>query len=81
MKERNRGMDEREVTISLSRFEQLLDAETRLNILEDKLINDSSLYVEDALRIIGSIRAIKKADGIKEENERQRKKYLAENDN
>ena len=74
-------MDEREVTISLSRFEQLLDAETRLNILEDKLINDSSLYVEDALRIIGSIRAIKKADGIKEENERQRKKYLAENDN
>ena len=81
MKERNRGMDEREVTISLIRFEQLLDAETRLNILESKLINDSSLYVEDALRIIGSISAIKKADGIKEENERQRKKYLAENDN
>lgn len=74
-------MDEREVTISLSRFEQLLDEETRLNILESKLINDSSLCVEDALRIIGSIRAIKKADGIKEENERQRKKYLAENDN
>ena len=74
-------MDEREVTISLSRFEQLLDAETRLNILESKMINDSSLYVEDALRIIGSISAIKKADGIKEENERQRKKYLAENDN
>lgn len=58
------------VNISQSRYEELIEKETRLRILESELIIGS--YTSDGLlRIIGSNNAVKKADEI-------RKRYEAE---
>ena len=57
-----------EVCIPISRFEELLDKETRIDVLTDKLINDNYISTEEVLRLIGSDIAIKKADEIREED-------------
>lgn len=56
------------VNISQSRYEELIEKETRLRILESELINGS--YTSDELlRIIGSNNAVKKADEIRKRYE------------
>ena len=69
-------MDNYNVKIPVIRFEELLDNETRLNILTEKLIRNEYIDTEEALRIIGSEVAIKKADELKAEDDRKREEYL-----
>ena len=71
-------MDNYNVKIPVSRFEELLNKETRLNILTEKLIRNEYIDTEEALRIIGSEVAIKKADELKSEDDRKREEYLSE---
>lgn len=56
------------VNISQSRYEELIEKETRLRILESELIN-GSYTSEELLRIIGSSNAVKKADEIRKRYE------------
>lgn len=56
------------VNISQSRYEELIEKETRLRILESELIS-GSYTSEGLLRIIGSINAVKKADEIRKRYE------------
>lgn len=69
-------MDNCNVTIPISRFAELLDKETRLDILTEKLIREDYINVEEALRIIGSEVAVKRADEIKAEDDRKKEEYL-----
>ena len=69
-------MDNGNVTIPIVRFAELLDKETRLDILTDKLIREDCINTEEALRIIGSDVAVKRADEIKAEDDRKREEYL-----
>ena len=71
-------MDNYNVTIPISRFAELLDKETRLNILTEKLIRNEYIDTEEALRIIGSEVTIKRADELNDEDERKREEYLSE---
>ena len=56
------------VNIPQSRYEELIEKETRLRILESELIN-GSYTSEELLRIIGSNNAVKKADEIRKRYE------------
>ena len=69
-------MDNGNVTIPIVRFAELLDKETRIDILTDKLIRDDCINTEEALRIIGSDVAVKRADELKAEDDRKREEYL-----
>ena len=69
-------MKDEKMFISVGRFEELISKETRLDVLTDKLINENCISVEDALRIIGSDDAIRKANRIKEEDKKRREEYL-----
>ena len=69
-------MKDEKMFISVGRFEELISKETRLDVLTDKLINENCISVEDALRIIGSDDAIRKANRIREEDEKRREEYL-----
>ena len=69
-------MDNGNVTIPIARFAELLDKETRLDILTDKLIRECCINTEEALRIIGSDIAVKRADELKAEDDRKREEYL-----
>lgn len=61
------------VNIPQSRYEELIEKETRLRILESELIN-GSYTSEELLRIIGSNNAVKKADEIRKRYEETIKK-------
>ena len=69
-------MDNGNVTIPIVRFAELLDKETRIYILTDKLIREYCIDTEEALRIIGSDVAVKRADELKVEDDRKREEYL-----
>ena len=69
-------MDNGNVTIPIVRFAELLDKETRIYILTDKLIREDCINTEEALRIIGSDVAVKRADELKAEDDRKREEYL-----
>ena len=69
-------MDNGNVTIPIARFAELLDKETRLDILTDKLIREYCIDTEEALRIIGSDVAVKRADELMAEDDRKREEYL-----
>lgn len=56
------------VNIPQSRYEELIEKETRLRILESELIS-GSYTSEELLRIIGSSNAVKKADEIRKRYE------------
>ena len=69
-------MDNGNVTIPIVIFAELLDKETRIDILTDKLIREDCINTEEALRIIGSDVAVKRADELKAEDDRKREEYL-----
>ena len=58
-------MENNAVTLSLYQFSHLIDLETRVNVLIERLDNDESLDKEDVLRIIGTDSAIEVAEKIK----------------
>lgn len=64
------------VTIPLSKYEQLLDIETRVDVAVERIINDEYCKTEDILRILGTELALQRADEIREEEKKQHEEYL-----
>lgn len=63
-------MDNLNVTIPLERYEELLDIETRVNVVLDLLKHETVLKTKDILFILGTSLAIDLAEELeKEENE------------
>lgn len=54
-----------EITISIERYNELLDIETRVNVVADLLGGKEFVTKETILRIIGTEKAIDVADRIK----------------
>lgn len=54
-----------EITISIERYNELLDIETRVNVVADLLDGKEFVTKETILRIIGTEKAIDVADRIK----------------
>lgn len=71
-------MENNMVSILLERYEGLLDAETRVDVAVDYICNDSYCDKESLLRILGTEKAVKKADEIKKTEERRHAEYLAQ---
>lgn len=72
-------MDEvNKVSIPLCRYEELLDIETRVNVLVDKLDQGETVAEEDIYLILGYV---KKYKAVKDEKEKKLKKFLEEMNN
>lgn len=56
------------VTIPLPRYETLLDFETRVNVVVDRIIHEEFCSMESILRVLGTEEAIQKADELKEQS-------------
>lgn len=63
------------VTIPLTRYEQLLDIETRVDVAVERMTNDEYCKIEDVLRILGTELALQKADEIREEDRKREEEY------
>lgn len=63
------------VTIPIFRYEQLLDAETRVDVAVERMTNDEHCRIEDVLRILGTELALQKADEIREEDRKREEEY------
>lgn len=70
------SIEEMTVKIPLSRYESLLDTETRENVLHDYIKRNSYANREEMLRILGHPGD---ADKIREQEEKERKSYSLEN--
>ncbi len=57
--------DKNDVFINQSRYEELLDIETRVNVVVERLYHDSYLSEEDILWILGTDLAVTKAQKIR----------------
>lgn len=64
------------VTIKQDRYEQLLDTETRVDVAVNMICDSDFLRTEDILRILGTERAIDRADELRKADEERRKKAL-----
>lgn len=64
------------VTISLTRYEYLLDIETRVDVAVERMTNDEYCRTEDVLRILGTELALQKADEIRDEEWKRIEGYL-----
>lgn len=63
------------VTIPISRYEQLLDTETRVDVAVERMTNDEYCKIEDVLRILGTELALQKADEIREADRKRDEEY------
>lgn len=68
------------ITIPQSRYEQLLDIETRVDVVVERIANDKYCEKESILRILGTELALQKADEIREEEKRRHEEYLKKRD-
>lgn len=57
--------DKNDVLINQSRYEELLDIETRVNVVVERLYHDSYLSEEDILWMLGTDLAVIKAQKIR----------------
>lgn len=57
--------DKNDVLINQSRYEELLDIETRVNVVVERLYHDTYLSEEDILWILGTDLAVTKAQKIR----------------
>ena len=55
----------REVTITQHRYEELLDIETRVDVVVEKIIREKYMGMEDILRTLGTEIALQGAEEIK----------------
>lgn len=60
------------VTITQHRYEQLLDIETRVDVLVERITHDNYIRTEDILRILGTELALQRAEEILEEERKQK---------
>lgn len=63
------------VTISLQRYEQLLDIETRVDVAVERIADDKYIDNEAVLRILGTELALQKADEMREESRKRDEEY------
>ena len=64
------------VTIMQDRYEQLLDVETRVDVAVQMICDSDFLRTEDILRILGTERAIERADELRKADKERHKKAL-----
>ena len=62
----NLKQSDRTVTISQHRYEQLLDIETRVDVVVERIIREKYMGMEDILRTLGTEPAIQGAEEMKE---------------
>ena len=55
----------REVTITQHRYEELLDIETRVDVVVEKIIREKYMGMEDILRTLGTELALQGAEEIR----------------
>lgn len=68
-------MDEQAtVTLTLERFMQLMELETRVNILVERIDHDEYMNVEDLLWALGTENAVEIAQKMRDEKEKERVK-------
>ena len=63
------------VTIMQDRYEQLLDTETRVDVAVQMICDSDFLRTEDILRILGTERAIERADELHKKDLEEHDKY------
>lgn len=68
-------MDEQKVTVTLTleRFMQLMELETRVNILVERIYHDEYMNVEELLWALGTENAVEIAQKMRDEKERVRR--------
>lgn len=68
-------MDEQKVTVTLTleRFMQLIELETRVNILVERIDHDEYMNVEELLWALGTENAVEIAQKMRNEKERVRR--------
>lgn len=64
------------VVIPTQRYNKLLDIETRVNVVVERIMHDEDLKTEDILWILGTELAIDKAYEIRIEAEKENEEYL-----
>ncbi len=66
-------MDEQAtVTLTLERFMQLMELETRVNILVERIDHDEYMNVEELLWALGTENAVEIAQKMRDEKEKER---------
>lgn len=65
-KNENLKQSDRIVTISQHRYEELLDIETRVDVVVERIIREKYMQMEDILRTLGTELAIQGAEEMKE---------------
>ena len=61
------------VTLTLERFVQLMELETRVNILVERIDHDEYMNVEELLWALGTENAVEIAQKMRDEKERVRR--------
>lgn len=64
-------MENNKIEIPLERYEELVDTNTRFNLIESLFLSKDSLLIEDVLLIIGTKRALRRIEELKEARERE----------
>lgn len=63
------------VSISNSRYDELIKKEVKLDLIEEKLMGREQIRMEDILIIIGSERAMSRVRELRAEEQRQIEEY------
>lgn len=71
-------MSEPTVTVSLERYEQLIDLETRVDVLTDRMRNEETLLLRDMFLTLGLTKDYRE---LKEHEYEELKKYAEELEN
>lgn len=69
-------MNSNVVVIPLQRYNELLDIETRVDIVVERILHEEHISTETLLWILGTELAIETAMEIREKKEKERKEYL-----
>lgn len=69
-------MDNRNIEITLERYEQLIDVESRVNVAVELACNNKYIEIKDLLLILGTEKALAMVNKIIEENEKRKSEYL-----
>ena len=63
------------ITITQQKYDQLLDVETRVDVAVNMICDSDFIRTEDILRILGTDRAIERADEMHKKDLEERKKF------
>ena len=63
------------ITITQQKYDQLLDVETRVDVAVNMICDSDFLRTEDILRILGTDRAIERAEEMHKKDLEERKRF------